>query len=191
MTGAAGYSLLELLVVIALIGIVTTAAVPLAVGDVDRARTAGAAAYLGSRLTMARFEAIKRSTFVGMQFVARPDGYWYRTYRDGNGNGISTRDISSGVDQPIGTEERLDQKFPGVSFGICPDTTGIDPGDQLGNDPVRIGQANLLSFNPNGSATSGTLYVRGAYRNQFAVRILGATARVRVLRFDFGKQSWR
>jgi hypothetical protein len=47
-----------------------------------------------------------------------------------------------------------------------------------------------LSFGPSGGATSGTLYVRGAGAQQYAVRILGATGRSRVLRFDFLARRW-
>ena len=58
-------------------------------------------------------------------------------------------------------------------------------------DPIQIGSSTLLSFNPNGSCTSGTVFIRGSGAHQFAVRVLGTTARTRILRFDFQGGTWR
>ena len=50
---------------------------------------------------------------------------------------------------------------------------------------MPIGPAKILTMSPDGTATSGTLYLRGA-RSQYAVRVLGATGRTRVLKYDRG-----
>jgi prepilin-type N-terminal cleavage/methylation domain-containing protein len=187
-----GYSLIEVLAVATLMVTIAAAAAPLTLNSLDRSRTAGAASYVASRLMLARLTAVKRSTFVGMQFVLKPDGYWFRTYADGNGNGVLARDITRGVDPPISIDERLDRQFPGVMFGIYPNVAPVVPGDPFDpSDAVQIGQSTIVSFNPNGSSTSGTLYIRGTKASQFAVRILGVTARARVLRFDFADGQWR
>ena len=187
-----GYSLIEVLAVVTLIVILAAAAVPLAHNSLDRSRTAGAASYVASRLMLARLEAVKRSTFVAVHFVLKPDGYWFRTYADGNGNGVLARDISRGVDLPISTDERLDRQYPGVTFGICPSVTPVVPGDPFNtSDPIQVGRSTLLSFSPDGSSTAGTVYLRGALTNQFAVRVLGVTARARILHFDFTDGAWR
>jgi hypothetical protein len=44
-------------------------------------------------------------------------------------------------------------------------------------------------MSPDGTATSGTLYLQGK-RAQYAVRVLGATGRTRVLAFDRERQTW-
>jgi len=119
-----GYSLLELLMAISIIVIVCGAAIPLAHGSVDRTRAAGAARYVAGRLAVARFEAVRRSAHVAIRLIEQSDGYWLRTYVDGNGNGVLSRDIARGVDVPITVDERLDHHFPGVRFGILPDVTG-------------------------------------------------------------------
>jgi type II secretory pathway pseudopilin PulG len=187
-----GYSLIEVLAVMALLISVTAAAVPLAGNALDRSRTAGAASYVASRLALARFEAVKRSKFVGVQFVLKPDGYWLRTYSDGNANGVLARDIRSGADAPVGADERLDRLFPGVTFGICPGVSSVAAADSFDPaDPIQIGSSNVMSFNPNGSSTAGTLYIRGAGANQYAVRVLGTTARTRIFQFDFAGGRWR
>ena len=176
--------------VMTLLVIVGGAAIPLAYGSVDRSRAAGAASYVAGRMATARFEAVKRSAHVAIRFVAQPDGYWLQTYVDGNRNGVLTRDIASGIDLPITANERLDYHFSGVEFGIQPFVTGIDPGPFNTNDPVQIGSSTLLSFNPTGSSTSGTLFIRGLRGTQFAVRVLGATGRTRIFEFNFGARTW-
>ena len=186
-----GYSLLELLMVITIIVILCGAAIPLAHGSVDRTRAAGAARYVAGRLALARFEAVRRSAHVAIRFVEQEDGYVLRSFVDGNGNGVLSRDIARGVDTPITVEERLDHHYSGVAFGVLANVTGIDPGPFNALDPVQIGASNLLSFSPTGSCTSGTLFIHGLRGTQFAVRVLGATGRTRVLEFNFGDRQWR
>lgn len=172
--------------------IVTGAAIPFAHGSVDRSRAAGAASYVAGRMAMARFEAVKRSAAVAIRFVENTDGYWLRAYVDGNGTGVLALDIARSIDRPITSDERLDDHFPGVTFGIQANVTGLDPGQPFDSaDPVQIGPSTLLSFSPNGSSTSGTLFIRGRRASQFAVRILGATGRTRVFEFNFGDGKWR
>jgi hypothetical protein len=48
----------------------------------------------------------------------------------------------------------------------------------------------LLSFTPTGTASSRTLYVRGRDGSQYAVRVLGATGRTRVLRYAPAIRAW-
>jgi prepilin-type N-terminal cleavage/methylation domain-containing protein len=188
---AHGFSLLELVVVIGLTAVLSTTVVSLALSRLDLSRTAGAAWYVAGRMASARMEAAKRSAYVALQFVERDGGYRFAAYLDGNRNGVRTSDIAAGVDRRLGPEERLDQQFPGVGFGICEDVAAVEPGDILdGGDPIRIGRSSLLSFSPDGSATPGTVYIRGLQASQYAVRVLGATGRTRILRFDFHNHRW-
>jgi hypothetical protein len=48
----------------------------------------------------------------------------------------------------------------------------------------------LMSFSPVGTASSRTLYLRGADGSQYAVRVLGATGRTRVLRYVTASRTW-
>jgi type II secretory pathway pseudopilin PulG len=187
---SSGYTLLEVLMAMTVTVIVGGAAVPLAHSSVDRSRALGAASYVAGRMAAARFEAVRRSACVAIRFSQQPDGYWLQTYVDGNRNGVRTADISSGIDVPLTAGERLDYHFSGVEFGIQPNVTGIDPGPFNASDPIQIGSTTLLSFSPTGTSTSGTLFIRGLRGNQFAVRILGATGRTRILEFNAGKNVW-
>jgi prepilin-type N-terminal cleavage/methylation domain-containing protein len=185
-----GYSLLEVLMAITVMVIVSGAAIPLAHTSIDRTRASGAASYVAGRMAIARFEAVRRSVHVAIRFVEQADGYWLQTFVDGNRNGVLTGDIGNGIDRPITASERLDYHFTGVAFGIQPAVTGIDPGPFNASDPVQIGSSTLLSFSPSGASTSGTLFIRSMRGHQFAVRVLGATGRTRILEFNFGSSTW-
>jgi len=185
-----GYSLLEVLLAMTVMVIVGGAAIPLAQSSVDRTRAAAAAHYVAGRVAMARFEAVRRSAYVAIQFVQQSDGYRMQSYVDGNRNGVLARDIARGVDLPISTAEQLQYHFSGIEFGIHWNVTGIDPGPFNTADPIQIGNSTLLSFSPAGASTPGTLFLRGRRGNQFAVRVLGATARTRILEFNFAAGTW-
>jgi hypothetical protein len=45
-------------------------------------------------------------------------------------------------------------------------------------------------MNPDGTSSSGTLYLHGRTRAQYAVRVLGVTGRIRTLRFDEPRGRW-
>jgi type II secretory pathway pseudopilin PulG len=185
-----GYSLLEMLVVVTLVIIVSGMAVPIMSSVVDHARTAAAARYLAGKLMLNRMDAVKRSTFVALRFEPKEGRYQFRTFVDGNGDGLRAADVTRNIDLPHGLSEALDYHFPGVSFGISEGVLPVSPDEELNGDPIRIGRSEFLSFSPFGSATSGTLYIRGRPKHQYAVRILGVTGRITILRFDFTRRRW-
>lgn len=188
---AAGYSILELLFVVALAVTLTAVAIPQVLAGVDGARARGAARYLATRFYDARSEAAARSTSVGLRFEPDGTGFRFTTYIDGNGNGIRTADIQRRIDPAMKGPERLRDQFAGVDFGVLPGLPAIDSSsDPPGSDPIRIGTSRIVSFSPIGSCTSGTVYLLGRNAQQYAVRLLGETGRIRVLRFDAGTGKW-
>ena len=86
--------------------------------------------------------------------------------------------------------ELLGWNFSGVTFGLLPGIPDADGSTQAEPDGVRVGVSRIVSMNPNGSATSGTLYLHGRRRGQYAVRVLGATGRVRTLKYLEGERRW-
>jgi type II secretory pathway pseudopilin PulG len=186
-----GYSLIDLLVATTILGIVTAMAVPIVVYSAEQSRAAGAARYVAGRIAVARMEAVKRSAYVALRFERQGDRYHFGTYVDGNGNGVRSTDIARKIDLSLVPAERLENHFSGVTFGLHEGVLPVTPDESLaGGDPIRLGRSDLLSFSPLGSATSGSLYIRGEGKQQFAVRVLGVTGRVSVLRFDFANRRW-
>jgi hypothetical protein len=164
-----------------LMTIMAAIAIPQFLAGLDRSRAWAAARYLASRMTAARAHAVLRSAHVALRFVADRSGISFQTFVDDNQNGVRTADIAVAVDRPIDTPTRLPELFPGVDIALAP---------ELGKDPVRIGTSNLLSFTPLGTATPGTIFVRGRDGTQLAVRVLGPTGRTRVLRYVHHTGKW-
>jgi hypothetical protein len=76
---------------------------------------------------------------------------------------------AGGIDTPLGPAEMLAWNFPSVTFGLLPGIPDADGSTAGGTDGVRVGVSRIVSMNPNGSATSGTLYLHGRRRAQYAV----------------------
>ena len=155
--------------------------VPQVLVSVHSARAAAAARYLSSRLMLARMLAVQRTASIAVRFDADAGGFRFATYQDGNGNGVRSQDIASNLDRQIEAPVRLFELFPGVDFAVAVD-------GQI--DPIQLSGSSLLTFTPSGTATSGSVYLRGRDGSQFAVRVLGATGRSRVQRYDERQQRW-
>ena len=185
-----GFTILELLFTIAIAGTLTTIAVPRGLCALDDFHARSAARYLAQRVAEARITAVRRSAATGLRFEVSTPDYAITTVVDGNHNGLRTIDIQRGVDKTTTPPELLDSHFTGVVFGILngvPDADGQPAG---GTDGVRVGVSKLLSMNPDGTCSSGTLYVHGRDRSQYAVRVLGTTGRVRILKYDYAQRRW-
>lgn len=94
-----GFTLVELMVVIALIGIMATLAIPSFISWVPNYRLKGATQLLYSSFQKARLEAVKRNTNVGISF-STANGTYQVFVDDGTGGGISgnaTRDGSESI----------------------------------------------------------------------------------------------
>ena len=165
-------------------------AIPLTTSALDEVRAGTAARYLAGRIAGARLDAVQRSAAVALRFEPIDDDYAFAVYADGNRNGVRTIEVASGVDPRLTAAERLGARFGGVRFGLgggIPDLDGTR--QEADGDGVRIGSARILTLGHDGTATSGTLYVRGR-RAQYAVRVLGATARTRVFQYQPGAGAW-
>jgi prepilin-type N-terminal cleavage/methylation domain-containing protein len=184
-----GFTLIELLLAVALTTIIVGIALPIGGDAIDDGRTAAAARYLAGRIAAGRMEAISRSRAVALRFQPSEPDYEFAAFADGNGNGVRTAEIAAGIDLPVGGRRRLADDFANVHFGLAVGSPDVDGVRNTSADGVRIGTPRILTLSPDGTATSGTLYVQGQ-RAQYAVRVLGATGRTRVLKFDAGARAW-
>ncbi len=187
---ARGFSVIEMLLTISIAATTVAVAIPLTAEAIDEIRAAMAARYLEGRIVGCRMHAVKRAARVGLRFEPAGGDYQFAEYLDGNGNGLRSAEIAAGIDPELAPRGRIGDSFSGVRFGLranIPDLDGTrSPSD---GDGVRIGTSRILSMGPDGTATAGTLYLRGR-RSQYAVRVLGATGRTRVLRYDPGTDGW-
>ena len=187
--GSRGFSALEVLLVTSMVATLAAVSIPVTAGALDELRTSMAARYLEGRIMNARATAVRQSTRIGLRFEAVGTDWRIGEYADGNANGVRATDIASGVDSAIAPAEFLSGLFPGVGFGLHSGVPDVDGSRSSGVDGLRIGSSGILTLGPDGTASSGTLYVRGR-RGQYAVRILGITGRTRVLRFHPGTGQW-
>lgn len=187
---AGGATLIELLCAIGILATLTGVSIPAVTAGRDSFRAAGAARHLAATVHEARSRAVQAGAHVALRFRPRDGAITCVEYLDGNHNGVRTGDITAGIDRAISPERSLSRDFAGVEFGVWPGTPDIETGAPLPDNGLRIGSAGLLSFGPDGSSTSGTLYLKGRGNLQYAVRVLGATGRVRVLRFDAATRTW-
>jgi hypothetical protein len=157
-------------------------AIPQSLAAIDRSRAWAATRHLSARMALARMQASKRSAYVAIRFEEDASGVAFGMFVDGNGNGVRTRDIRTGADWAIEPPTKLSDVFSGVEIAL--------PGEAGDVDGVRLGSTSLLSFSPVGSATPGTIYVRGRDGSQFAVRVLGATGRTRMLQYAPVSRTW-
>jgi hypothetical protein len=184
-----GFTVIELLFAIAAGVAVAALAIPIGGDALDDMRTRGAARYLAGRVAAARLGAVNRSRATGLRFLTASPDYAFAAFVDGNGNGVRTADIQAGIDTPLGPARQLGFDFRSVHFGLALGLPDVDGVRNTSSDGVRIGTPRILTMSPDGTATSGTLYVQGV-RAQYAVRVLGATGRTRVLKYESGSRSW-
>jgi hypothetical protein len=192
-TDARGAALLDTIVAAALSLTMAAIAVPVIGGSLDRERTIIGAQYLAGQLQRARLESLKQARSVAVRLEIVGERARLQLFADGNGNGVSQRDIDRAIDPPLAPPEYLDDRSRDVSLRINQPVVDISGAGQLdpGDDPLRIGNTALLAFSPLGGATSGTLYVAAHRGPQMAIRVFGGTGRVRVLLFDAQARQWR
>jgi prepilin-type N-terminal cleavage/methylation domain-containing protein len=171
--GSRGFTLVELLFALGLFLVLSAIAVPAVLASLDRSRARAAARFLSARMALARSQAVARSGAVALRFAEDAGATSLTAYADGNGNGVRSRDIESGDDPLLDVPVRLSDLFPGVVISS-----------------LAIGSSGLVSFTPDGTATSGTIVIRGRGGTEFAVRVFGVTGRTRVLRYDTGRREF-
>jgi type II secretion system GspH-like protein len=187
----AAFSFIDILFVLGTAATVSAVAVPETLTTIDDSRTAAAARYVSTRLQRTRMEAVSRNGSAALRFTRLSDHYEFAGYIDGNRNGVLSRDIQSGVDRLFLPTDRLADHFSGVDFGADADLPPVDPaGPAPGDDPIRLGSSDMVTFTPTGTSSSGSVYIRGPRGAQYVVRVYGETGKTRILRFNAGDGQW-
>lgn len=195
MNACRGSSLAEVLVTIAIVAIAAGVAVPAADAMLRGARGDAGAREMAATFRALRMRSVTMHRSQGLLFEQDGIGWKWLEVADGNGNGIRTQEVRSGVDPTLSGPHRLESRvekvgpgFPGPGpFPEIPPGRGIISDT---SDPVKFGRSDLVSFSPWGSSSSGTLYISDRRTVLFAVVLYGPTARVRVWRYDAWSRRW-
>jgi prepilin-type N-terminal cleavage/methylation domain-containing protein len=188
-----GFSFAELLVATGIVAVLALPAMARLDVGLGRVRAEAGARQVAAWLARSRAQALSSGRSAGVRFERTASVIRMERILDGNGNGLRTADLEAGVDRRLGAPVRLEALVPGARFGVDAALPAIDGGASLpaGADPVRFGGSDVASFSARGTSTPGTVYVCGSDREQYAVRVLGATGRIRVLRFDRVRGMWQ
>lgn len=195
MRASSGITLVESMVVLFLGAVAIVAALPAAAYLRESGRAAAGAREVASTFQALRWKSVARRRAVGIFFERGTDGWIWWEVEDGNGNDLRVAEVRSGVDPVRSGPHRLGRRVERVEFGFPPigSIPEIPPASGAlgdGDDPIRFGRSDLVSFTPQGSASSGTLFVTDGRRGLFAVVLFGPTARVRVWRYDAWSRRW-
>lgn len=187
-----GVTLLELIAAVAVIGILALCAVPSFATYRRHASLRAQADQLRSIFRMARSRAIKRNANSGVRFAPRGSQWTFALYDDGDGDGIRSDDIASGVDRCYAAPSVLMPEFHIATIALLPVAIRDPDGDLLPPtaSAVQFGRSSVCSFSPTGSGTPGTAYITNTDGEIFAIRVLGASGKVRVLRYDALRKKW-
>lgn len=187
-----GFSLAEALTVVAIAGVLAATTVPAFAAYRRRASVIAHAAQIRSVFRAARMRAITRNAHAGVRFAQRGGAWTYALYDDGDGDGIRTDDIAAGVDRCFKQPSALLPEFQLAAVGVLPMTVRDPDGDPLppSASPVQFGRTATCSFSPTGAATPGTIYLVSGEGQLYAVRVYGASGKVRTLRYNGGSRKW-
>ena len=111
---------------------------------------------------------------------------------DGDGDGVRRDDLDSGRDRIV--SELLQLESGGSGLGILADERVPDPmgnGWLVGDDPIRAGRGNIISFTPDGTATPSSVYLTDRHSQMRVLRVYGGTGRMRALVWKKGWQRWK
>lgn len=191
--GEGGFSLLEAVLAMALLGLLLLVSIPALASSLSRGRVASAAREMAGELARLRSEAIATRSRVALRIIWSGGRYLYSYYADGDGDGVRSDDIAAGRDPLVAGPRTLKSRHEGVDFGLLEAAIPEVPpaGGVLApfSDPVRFGASDTITFTPWGTSSTGTLYISDGKESVQAVVLYGRTGRIRIWRFD--RSLWR
>lgn len=180
-------SLPELTVGLVIIGLLLSAAAPSWVRWRQRQRLTAACSAIAMQIAVLRARASAHGRHFGIEFAGAGDLRW-QVLEDGDGDGISGRDLDDLIDRRVGAPRHLRREFPGIEAGAAVGVPALS--GTLPSDGVAFGRFDRLSIAPEGTATSGSVYLHNRTGDTAAVRVYGPTGRVAVWRFSRRQGGW-
>jgi hypothetical protein len=197
-TSRRGFNLLELAVVMAISMTILGLAIPAVLGWSSQLRLKLGAQEIVGAMRSARHLAAQKGTKVGVKFLPAEKGasISYALFADGDGDGVRSRDIDTGVDPQVAPPRLLAHLGRHVHFGFPPGPPPRDPGNPRKrvtrlHDPIRFNRSDIASFGPLGGSTPGSIYLTDSRRGLVVVRVFGFTGKVKTMTYDCDEESWR
>ena len=184
-----GYSLVELLLGVAIIGLVLGIAVPNFTAMRNRIAMRAAAAELRSIFHLVRMQAISNGTNRGVKFIQIAGQWHFILYEDGDRDGVRNDDIKKGIDTPYAPPRVVFREAKNITIGLLEIAVKDADGDPV-KSPVTFNNSAICSFSPIGESTPGTIYITDGAGNLWCVRVYGASAKIRTLRYDREAKRW-
>ena len=131
---SAGFTLLELLTVVAIIATIAAVSIPALLGAVTHAKVRGASSSLAGLIQSGRMQAIKRNKTLTVQFVRRKDVPFAVVTAAGN--------VSAATDPQV--------QLGGSTFQVAVPTGGIPPLSAAILSYTPLNLPDEISFNPRG-----------------------------------------
>ena len=153
-----------------------------------------AAQEAASVLHFARGRAMARDVNTGVKFTQNNGIWFYTIYDDIDGDGLRNDDIAAGIDLRVQGPDTVLAGDRNVRIGFAePRPNDPDTGDPFAPtaNAVQFGLARIASFSRRGEGTSGSLYITDGTGGAAAVRVHGATGRVRIIHYDAETGRWK
>ena len=155
-----GFTLIELMVVLAIIATMVAVGIPNFLAYMPNARLKSAARELYSNLQLAKMGAIKHNTDWAIVFDKAGGKYQVCSGQGGDSAWSGTNDVEETV--------VLSDYGYGVSYGHSPATLGIDGGG-FGDEITYTGPDNVAVLERRGTSTAGYVYLKNAENTVYGV----------------------
>jgi prepilin-type N-terminal cleavage/methylation domain-containing protein len=179
----AGFTLVEAMVALIIMSVLFLISVS-AIGAIrEKSASEAVVSTFEAIASEARSRSIGEGVYFGIVvFIEAGERVSARLYRDGDYDGIDSEDIRKGIDKAVSMPESLINEASKIALptGITKDPSGKPLN---GQDAIRFGRSDILSFSPKATATPGTLYIQeGSGDDGWAIRVTGIDGRIRIYR---------
>ena len=158
-SNAKGFTLAELMIVVAVIGILSAITTPILFSQLPNYRLAGTARAISSTLQYAKMSAASTGKEYKVQFLLDTSPQRYQLQQGNLFNGSDAW-----------TDVRVSQEIPAQVH--------IDHGtDYKGSHTAG---KSTITFNPTGTASSGGVYLENSKGNRYSVKVSSSTGRIRI-----------